>query len=1595
MRKIFTIFLLFLSGVANSQTAAITSLGPFGGMISHVQGSLDDSVVIAIVGENEVYRSLDGGEQWEKIEISSLQAQHTVIHDITFHPFKSGTILLPTSLGLYQSYDKGATWFAVSDSLHPSPKFSVKYVPGIPGVLFGSDENGVLRSLDDGKSWEPMKDGIFFGNRMIRHIAIHPADTLLATLRLAATTGFDDTTGIFVSVTGGTTWVPLVAGLPQGDARKIYSVGMDSTGLNKKEYRILIGTADGVFGMQTDQFNATWQMIKLNGVQIHGVMSDGVLVYDKFDSVSNEHKFDFYFASNSSALDGKPKPFSSSNGVFRISSRLNTIFSVGPFPPPITRVFSEVSDVCNLFVPVLSNKQKIYLGTTTGIFISTDAGATWHKKNNGIQRSIIRNLASVPQSASDDILVAGIFGGGVYRSFNGGVTWSSSNIGITSPYITTVIANENRDLLYAGSTYALYKSTNNGASWTIIDTPRVINVSRFTSRENDMTIRISRKNPNLIMYYSPACGLNISTNGGNSWEFKPIPSGFDLNKVPENIEFDPIDEATMYMTGKGIFKSTNLGTTWDFNITSNLPPLNIEMLSPTINPVNNREIFLATVFTQENGNAHRLFKTTNGGMTWDSLSQKIPVYDVEYDRYDTKRLVATGSGGIFGTTDGGSTWNVIESTSPQKPFYLLDSHAKDANVFYAGSENGAWKIQINERPQLAFDSSLCFGSLLVGNDTTLTISISNRTGLRNVIVQFAGLSDTNNFQYIGASTFNIAAGDSVSFQVRYSPKSAGMRSAVLRFTTSDVTIDALQFTLRGHSVKRYPIDKFTYDFGSVTVGKDSVVNIEVDNKFGLNPITLNFIGNTDTLQFKYEGSKTTVVDTGTVALLPVRFAPRSAGMKQGYLSFTTTDPKFPEVLLRFEGTGVMKNFASRRVLLDTSFGFIANDSSKLSEYYKLWELSLERADIQVDIQKKGALSGYNAVVFVQPERSLSQRIIDSMQTFILNGGTVVLLGDSGIKSQRAFNVFLSDSTWNKHNVQTGIQFNNDLIADESLKDSVLVHYVPAFPVTQNALTYKIDSVVLYAPGSLKLDTTVLNVVPLLVASSPTLLSVDEHDSLPHQITSASIAAYSLIGKGKIIAISDYDIWWNGDRGDTTRPFGIFGGNNLQFALNIFGLVDNLAARLPQPTPQEVYQLISIPYNFADSSAATLFKDLGPPNELVWRLFGKWDEKKGTYGEFPKDFKSVRRGEGYWLITKLTTSINFGTTEVKGTEEDFPIILRPGYNMIGNPFPYEVSWANSFREDDSVETVLWYFNGTFDSTTTTMKPFMGYFIKNRGTVDKLIKISSERITTTSGLGKDEPAARLEPQEWKIQISAVSKKTFDGRTYIGMLETARNGFDVNDFSKPPTSPTDYFSLAIRNNGEKLAADYRALSRDGQYWDVTVASAISNTPVTLSLSKIGSLPSDFKIYILDTKKERVNDVTQSLSYTLTLDKKEYNRNLRVIVGTGQFVEANTNGIPIVPLEYSLYQNYPNPFNPVTSIRYSISHSAHVKLEIFNMLGQKVKMLVQEFQQIGTYLVEWDGTDDSKKTVATGVYYYRLEANPGDGSQNFVNVKKMTFIK
>lgn len=94
---------------------------------------------------------------------------------------------------------------------------------------------------------------------------------------------------------------------------------------------------------------------------------------------------------------------------------------------------------------------------------------------------------------------------------------------------------------------------------------------------------------------------------------------------------------------------------------------------------------------------------------------------------------------------------------------------------------------------------------------------------------------------------------------------------------------------------------------------------------------------------------------------------------------------------------------------------------------------------------------------------------------------------------------------------------------------------------------------------------------------------------------------------------------------------------------------------------------------------------------------------------------------------------------------------------------------------------------------------------------------------------------------------------------------------------------------------------------------------------------------------------------------------------------VEANTT-----PRNYLLSQNYPNPFNPSTTINYSLAKEGNVKLTVYNVIGNKVATLLNEYKPVGSYSVQFDGSN-----LSSGIYLYRLE------SGNYSAAKKIILMK
>jgi len=176
--------------------------------------------------------------------------------------------------------------------------------------------------------------------------------------------------------------------------------------------------------------------------------------------------------------------------------------------------------------------------------------------------------------------------------------------------------------------------------------------------------------------------------------------------------------------------------------------------------------------------------------------------------------------------------------------------------------------------------------------------------------------------------------------------------------------------------------------------------------------------------------------------------------------------------------------------------------------------------------------------------------------------------------------------------------------------------------------------------------------------------------------------------------------------------------------------------------------------------------------------------------------------------------------------------------------------------------------------------------------------------------------------------------------------------------------------------------ALKVDGE-WDITVPC----WHITL--------PNQIKIITLWGKVVTSDFMDENKEFQIGWDNEEYlwlSGNPTIVNNFPQhkniIIVANTSANNDVS-NVTQVRNFPNPFNPTTMISFYLASAENVKLEIFNTKGQKIKTLVNENFTPGQHQISWNGTDDSEKLIASGVYYYKMK------SGSYTSTKKMILMR
>ncbi len=206
----------------------------------------------------------------------------------------------------------------------------------------------------------------------------------------------------------------------------------------------------------------------------------------------------------------------------------------------------------------------------------------------------------------------------------------------------------------------------------------------------------------------------------------------------------------------------------------------------------------------------------------------------------------------------------------------------------------------------------------------------------------------------------------------------------------------------------------------------------------------------------------------------------------------------------------------------------------------------------------------------------------------------------------------------------------------------------------------------------------------------------------------------------------------------------------------------------------------------------------------------------------------------------------------------------------------------------------------------------------------------------------------------QLQAISDGSVS-LTADGTVETGKWYHVIYEVSKAPTGDTCVYYGTFQLSDESSILYHHSIGFDTPVMQATA-------PLRIGKSAGGDYPPYFCGYFDDVKIYNYPAVGLQVSTEPDVD---------------------------LPLRYELSQNYPNPFNPITQIQFTIPENQKVTLIIYDILGRKVRTMVNDNMTSGKYLKTWNGTNDLGVNVASGVYFYRLKTD------NYVKVRKMILIR
>ncbi|MBH31265.1 MAG: laminin G [Candidatus Marinimicrobia bacterium] len=371
---------------------------------------------------------------------------------------------------------------------------------------------------------------------------------------------------------------------------------------------------------------------------------------------------------------------------------------------------------------------------------------------------------------------------------------------------------------------------------------------------------------------------------------------------------------------------------------------------------------------------------------------------------------------------------------------------------------------------------------------------------------------------------------------------------------------------------------------------------------------------------------------------------------------------------------------------------------------------------------------------------------------------------------------------------------------------------------------------------------------------------------------------------------------------------------------------------------EGWNLISVPFDGVRSRPKDILGTLINNDQLLYV-----SNPKGYYS--PDDpystLGTLNSKDGYYVkVGKSADKIYFRGKVLS----DASVSLSAGWNLISYYPDYELNIEDAFAalmSSNNLQYVIGFDEGalvydpnaTSSNTLNILKPTRGYWVK-----------VNEAVSSFSFPSQSQSSGKLAINH-PIRHSEVKPTP----SFMFLKGKITGKYSVGDVVK-----------VISEEGKTVGAI-----------GITSGGVLRNSPV----------------YGDDFTTEAIDGLEAGEQLTFVYDGDTLSSEIQFNSMSHRDIELEFEA-PL-PSSFALHQNYPNPFNPVTTIRYDVPDDGLVRIIIYDLMGRKIKTLVDGVSTPGRYSITWNGTDDFGKPVSSGMYFYRMK------SIDFQSVKKLMLLK